>query len=131
MLGAARELLGKDFDQCETVVGDAARLPYTDDFADLVVCFRFLQSIIPFRVVVKVLKEFHRVTRTYALLEMKVRHNDLRNSSFPGPNRAIRDSLKLDDIRALLDDAGFEIVNVLPISRRKTHALSAFLCRKR
>ncbi len=131
MLRAAGELLEKDFEKCETVVGDAAQLPYEDNFADLVVCFRFLQSIIPFSTVKAVLKEFHRVTRSRALLELKVRHDRLKDADPPKEDRSIRDTLKMDDIRRLLGDAGFEIEEVIPVSRRKTHVLAAFACRKK
>ncbi len=131
MLGAARELLGEDFEKCETVVGDAAQLPYEDNFADLVVCFRFLQSIIPYKTVKTVLREFHRVTRSQALLELKVRHDSLKNVRSPGEDRSIRDTMKMEDIRSLLENAGFEIEDAIPVSRRKTHVLTAFVCRKK
>ncbi len=131
MLGAAREILGEDFKKCETVAGDAAQLPFEDNFFDLVVCFRFLQSIIPYRVVKTVLKELHRVTRSQALLELKVRHESLKDARHPKENKSIRDTLKLRDIKMLLGKSGFEIAEIIPISQRKTHVLTAFVCRKK
>lgn len=129
MLGAARELLGDDFQRCQTTVGDAAKLPYEDKAFDLVVCFRFLQSIVPYAVVRKSLMELGRVCKSHALLELKVRHDHMKDVAAPKDNKSIRDAFKRADIERLLNGHGFEIVEEIPISRRKTHTLTAFACK--
>ncbi len=131
MLEAARELLGQDYDKCKSVVvGDAANLPYENCSVDVVVCFRFLQSIIPLGLVRKVLKEIHRVMRVQAILEVKIRHEYAKDLPLPPENKAMRDALKLDALNQLMKEAGLKVVDVLPIEDRKTHQLAAFVCEK-
>ncbi len=129
MLEAASQLLGDDYGRCESVVvGDAASLPHADQSVDLVVCFRFLQSIVPLGVVRKVLKEIRRVIKTQAILELKIRHADAKELPMPPEHKAMRDSLKLDALKQLMDEAGLKVVDILPIEERKTHQLAAFVC---
>lgn len=131
MFRAAKELLGADYEKCQNIVGDAADLPYADNHFDLIVCFRFLQSIVPFAVAKKVLKEFNRVTRSMAILELKVRHETSRDLPLPKDHVAMRDSLKKRDVALLLDNAGFHITGMIPVSHRRTHVLTAVLCEKK
>lgn len=69
MLSTAKGLREDLVKQCRLDIGDARKLPYENDFFDIVLSFRFLDGTISFKDQKKVLSEFVRVSRKYLILE--------------------------------------------------------------
>lgn len=129
MFNAARKELGPALDQCDLRVGNATSLPFEDRSMDLIVCFRFLQNIIPLADVRTCLSEFARVADC-ALLEFEVRNENAAPTEMaPDPGRPIRDKLTDRELRALLSDHGLEVVRRYKIIARETKTYCAYLCR--
>lgn len=114
MLSAAQRALGEDYASCDVRVGDARTLPYADDSFDLVVSFRFLQTMIGTAETPMVLGELRRVTRSHAILELKVRKEHV-----PKPTRTATEPMTFQlcagEINELLNDAGFTVREVAVI----------------
>jgi SAM-dependent methyltransferase len=130
MLQSAKKNLKEDYDKCHLSIGTAENLPFEDNAFDLVVCFRFLQAIIPFGMVKNVLPELSRVTKSYAILELNIRKDKKLFGLPPRNHQAMRGSLKRAKIEALLNNSGFRILKIYPISERKSNVVSAVLCEK-
>ena len=130
MLLVAKQTLGDDYLLCDLRVGDARSLPYGDDSFDLVVSFRFLQTQIKTTETPKVLRELQRVTRSHAILELKVRNDDVLR-----PRRSGREPMTAQlceqEIHKLLGKTGFAVRHVEIIGPyRDVGRKCAYLCEK-
>ena len=70
MISTAQKILGSDFDGIDARVGDAAALPFKDKEFDLLVSTRFLRDIVVFSVAKDILREFARITKKYAIIQL-------------------------------------------------------------
>lgn len=71
MVDAARTALGDEaYYDCFVCVGDAAKLRYPNGAFDLLVSTRFLRDIVTFGMAKQMLKEFARVTRRWAIIQL-------------------------------------------------------------
>jgi ubiquinone/menaquinone biosynthesis C-methylase UbiE len=72
MIGAAKEALEDSFNKCEIRIGDATeKLPYDDNFFDLVVCLRFLKFF-PYNTAKEIITEIYRVTKSRVIILINV-----------------------------------------------------------
>jgi len=115
MINTAKDILGEDFEGINAITGDAANLPYGDDQFDLVVSTRFLRDIVTFKVAKKVLAEFARVTKKYAIIQLG---QSLSDNKAPDENGTMGGALSEQDIAQLLDQHGFKI-----LEKRLVHSL--------
>ena len=107
MILTAQNILGSDFDGIDTRVGDAASLPFKDKEFDLLVSTRFLRDIVTFSVAKEILREFARITKKYAIIQLG--HN--RKTGFvPDENSPMGGWLSEKDLTKLLNSYGFEVV---------------------
>lgn len=115
MIRAARDARGEAMDGYDIRVGDARRLPWPDDTFDLVVCYRFIPSIISVGASRVVLGEIARVCRGTALLDLAI-----RDPSAPQRTRRVRSSesagvlLYEDEVREMLAKAGLTVEKIIP-----------------
>lgn len=130
MLALARKSLGDKYYMCNVQMGDAIRLPYQDNFFDLVVCVRFLSHVVSFSVAKAVLGEIWRVTRSHALLQFRVRREDVPSTRPPRPFEAMGDRLSQDALVRLLNVYPFVVETIRPLERRNTYYRAVFLCSK-
>lgn len=131
MLEVARQALDSRADKCAITIGDATRLPYRSEAFDVVVCFRFLSSIICYRDAKTVLAELCRVTRGYAILEFHWSQNSVRRWRAPGAAEAMGSQLFFPEIVALLREHGFAVVKVSDAFKETPRSSTrAILCRK-
>lgn len=135
MIGAARRVLGEAFESCEIRTGDARALPYADDSFDVVVSFRFLQTMVGTAETPIVLRELHRVSRATSILELKVRKDHVPRPS-RRPEEPMTFQLSDAEIRELLDDVGFVVRDMVVIAPpdskyRELATKCAYLCEKR
>ena len=114
MISTAKKILGADFTGVDARVGDAAALPFKDQEFDLLVSTRFLRDIVVYRVAKDILREFSRVTKQYAIIQLG--HN--RSEGFvPDEETPMGGVLSEKDTYKLLKDNGFEVLE-------KRHVLS-------
>ena len=107
MISTAQKTLGSDFDGIDARVGDAASLPFKDKEFDLLVSTRFLRDIVVFSVAKEILREFARVTKKYAIIQLG--HN--RKKGFtPHENSPMGGWLSEKELTKLLNGYGFEVV---------------------
>ncbi len=99
MLVAAKDALGDDYEHCTCVVGDAADLPYADGQFDMLVSTRFLRDIVTFGAAKKMLAEFARVTRKYAILQLG---HSFPKLGYPEDDDVMAGRLTKDQLKALL-----------------------------
>jgi len=74
---------GRGLENVSLQVGDARSVPYEDDYFDLTVSFRFLGYIPPLEDAVLILKEIHRVTNKWAILNLQARTDHLPKGDKP------------------------------------------------
>lgn len=113
MIRSARELRGAAMDGYDVRVGDARELPWADDSFDLIVCYRFLSSIISLGDQRIVLKELARVCAGSALLDIAIRDADAPARKRP-PKESERSGVELSEaeVVAMLNEAGFEVERI-------------------
>lgn len=70
MIAQAERLLGPAFRGCKTRTGSAMDLPYEDGAFDLLVSTRFLRDIVTYADARRALREFARVTRRFAIVQL-------------------------------------------------------------
>lgn len=106
------------------------KIPLPDNSVDLIICFRFLQWIIPFKDVKKTLKEFNRVSKKYCLIELSVGKHENRNTSI-NDNLTMWDNLNFDEISLLLLENGFRVEEYQFLSDDEENPnMYGFLCVK-
>ena len=127
MLDAARDALGDTYDKCTCVVGDAGELPYADVQFDLVVSTRFLRDIVTFGAARKILEEFSRVTRKYAILQLGHSFPDL---SYPEDDDVMAGRLTEEQVAALLSEYGFTVKEMRLVKDDGEGRISHILCEK-
>ena len=109
----------------------STKIPLYNNSVDIVVCFRFLQWIIPLKEVKATLIEFHRVTRKFCLIELSVGRHRKRNKSL-NENLTMWDNFNLDEITLLLREVGFEIKDFeFLYDDEENPNMYGFLCLKR
>ena len=128
MLRAAREIYGAALEGATLEVGDATALKYADKAFDLVVSVRFLQNIIPYRMVKLALKEMARVTRFWGILEFEVRKHDAVDVGLPGEDDPLRGLMYQHQIDEMLEQAGFRTKDVTPVYDNGASNYCILLC---
>jgi ubiquinone/menaquinone biosynthesis C-methylase UbiE len=114
MIAAAQTALGDRFEGLDVRVGDAGALPFADKSFDLLVSTRFLRDIVVFSDAKKILREFARVTKTYAIIQLG--HH--RHEGFePSDDVPMGGWLSAEAVSDLLAENGFRIIE-------KRHVLS-------
>ena len=88
------------------IKGKATVLPFPESEFDVVVCFRFLQSIVSFGDANRVIAEIARVTKRYAVLHLDVRPEDMPEEPFPKLRETMRGKLTWLQIEDLLRSHG-------------------------
>lgn len=136
-LDASEEMLAESNNQAialglypTLVKGDAKKMMFSDNSFDLVVCFRFLHSIISLGAAREVLREFARVTRKYVLLEIGIRDSSTPRRFTPSEKAAMRDKLSNEEVSLLLRDSGLSILRVFGPFEERNKAQYALLCEK-
>ena len=84
------------------IKGKATALPFPDSQFDVVVCFRFLQSIVSFGDTQRVIAEIARVSRRFAVLHLDVKPENLPEGSYPKLRETMRGNLTWQQIEDLL-----------------------------
>ncbi|MGB0966705.1 MAG: class I SAM-dependent methyltransferase [Halocynthiibacter sp.] len=129
MISTAKKILGEDFTGVDARVGDAAALPFKDQEFDLLVSTRFLRDIVVYSVAKKILREFSRVTKQYAIIQLG--HN--REEGFiPDEDTPMGGSLSEKDTYKLLKDNRFEVIEKRLVLRHDEEGTDIyhFLCKK-
>lgn len=131
MLQIAGERLGTPSPETSRVVrADARKLPFTSDAFDVVVCFRFLQSIVSFVDARSVLAELSRVSRSWAILHLNVNPSDSQGQLPPESQQPMKGRLTMTEISELLAENNFVVENFLgPLPNPEKNEY-VFLCRK-
>lgn len=132
MLNEARQAAAEIGLEADLTEGDARHLPYQRGSFDLVVCFRFLQSIIPLRDARLVIDELTRVTRRYALLELDFNYDNsppLRRFTV-SEKATMRDRLSEEEVRAMLLEAGLRVTRIYGPFKESSRSQYGFLCEK-
>lgn len=131
MVAAAIAKRPEAADRCDVTIGDARSLPYEDNSVDLVMCFRFLSEIISFEDAKTVIREIHRVTRKDAILDLGHRDTSLvAKRRPPRPEDRMGVSLDEQEVRAMLRELGFEVVEVRNAYKSGDGHRACFHCRK-
>lgn len=106
------------------------QIPLPDNSVDLIVCFRFLQWIIPFKDVRKTLIEFNRVTKKYCLIELSVGKHETSHKPI-NENLTMWDNLNFEEISLLLLETGFRVEEYKFLSDDEENPnMHGFLCVK-
>src|SRR5690606_33745200 len=106
-------------------------LPYPNDSVDLVVSFRFLDTIVSFGDAKKALAEFARVTKDKAILEISVRKESFARPRLPRDDEVMGGLLYPKELEELLAGVGLRIVRRSELIKDtgKWH-MHAYLCEK-
>jgi ubiquinone/menaquinone biosynthesis C-methylase UbiE len=129
MISTAKSILGDAFKGVDARVGDAAALPFGNEEFDLLVSTRFLRDIVTYSVAKDVLKEFSRITKKYAIIQLG---QNFESGFAPNENSTMGGSLSEKAIHKLLLDNKFKV-----IEKRLVHSLEQdnseiyhYLCEK-
>lgn len=115
MIAQSKEELGAEtYGKCHLEVGYSTELPYEDKQFDLVVSSRFLRDIIHFGPGKKTLREFARVTKSYAIIQMGQQIDP--TDDYPKDNERMGSRLTGAEIEALLDETGFVLKDKTRVS---------------
>lgn len=106
MIGEARKLRGQEISKCDMRVGSAMDLPFEDKQFDVLVSVRFLSEIVTFADARKALREFSRVSRSWAVLQLSETNEG--NGRLPEESAAMRDLMEPTQVDALLLGHGFK-----------------------
>lgn len=115
MIQAARDARGEAMAGYDVRVGDARELPWPDDTFDLVVCYRFIPSIISVADARIVLRELARVSRDSVIVDMGI-----RDAAAPARTKPVSEKERAavlmteDEVRAMFVEAGLEVVSIIP-----------------
>ncbi len=134
MFASAREVIaaeGFDPDVARMDVGDARALPYDDASFDLVVCVRFLQSVVALGDVPTILAELRRVCRDGgdAVIQLRVPATAERIDEVKRPSERMEHQCDADDQDLLLAAAGFGLVEDLREGSAEDGWLRTVRCR--
>lgn len=140
MIKAAKNSLGTSFDSCSVQTGDALTLPFEDNSFDLVVSFRFIPHIISYDQALVALKEFHRVTSRFAIVQLGEREPGEYRRRLPKGHEKMESWLYPAEVEELLQGIGFEILEkTQPLHAATTTTMKyaknigdwrGYLCRK-
>ena len=108
----------------------STKINLPDNSVDVIVCFRFLQWIISIADVKKTLKEFHRVSRKFCLLEFCVGDEPSKIETLDH-NLTLWNKLNYENLEILLKSHGFKIINSEVLGNDEENPnLTGFLCEK-
>ncbi|MEM6594668.1 MAG: class I SAM-dependent methyltransferase [Pseudomonadota bacterium] len=112
MLAAAETELGPAFADCQTQTGSAMALPFKDQSFDLVSSVRFIRDIINKPDALQAMREFARVTRRYAIIQLG-EHSSEGASSHRELSDAtpLHSQLSAAGNAAMLAEIGFSIID--------------------
>jgi ubiquinone/menaquinone biosynthesis C-methylase UbiE len=130
MLAIAAQELGDEFEKCTIHLGDAARLPYSDNYFDLVVSFRFLSHVVSYWKAKRILRELGRVSAAELILQFRIRHEYCEPIRDPFPWEPMADRLRLAQITKLLQGFRLKVLEVERLEERSTYYRGVLLCRK-
>lgn len=108
------------------VLGHSDSLPFENESFDVVVCFRFLQSIVDFETASNSISEFARVSSKFVLLHIDVGADSTNLISEISPRETMRGKLGWEQMVELLDSSGLKIVEALgpmPSEARNEHVI--------
>ena len=108
--------------------GKATALPFPDSQFDVVVCFRFLQSIVSFGDAQRVIAEIARVSRRFAVLHLDVRPEELPEGPHPTLRETMRGKLTWGQIEDLLLAEGLHVKKKLGPTPHKSKNEFVVLC---
>jgi SAM-dependent methyltransferase len=100
---------GVDPQEVQLDVGDARALPYPDASFDLVLCVRFLQSVLALEDVPPVLRELRRVARTAVIVQLRDPDPGLAIPARKVPTERMEHQCAAVDADLLLAAAGLHI----------------------
>jgi ubiquinone/menaquinone biosynthesis C-methylase UbiE len=113
------------------VRGDSTRIDFPANTFDLVVCFRFLQSILPFDEAKKSILEFARVTRKLVLLHLEIAlRSDTSSTEFPDDQVTMGARFSEEELRNFLSDCGLQMEEVYELNLQDSSMSAAVLCSK-
>lgn len=130
MLAQARLVADKLELKVSLTEGDARRLPFEDGAFDLVVCFRFLQSIVVLSDARTVIREIARVTRSFALLELDFDDDQSVRKVTPSEKATMRNRLDRNQVETLLIECGLKVSRTYGPFRELEKSQYGFLCEK-
>lgn len=131
MIAAAGKELGAQFEKCTVKVGDATQLPYPDASFDLVVSFRFLDTILSFGDTKKALAEFARVTKSRAILEISVRKESFARPRMPREDEVMGGLLYPRELEELLATFKLRVIKKSDVIKDTGEwHMHAYLCEK-
>ena len=106
----SRTLNGKNKGEPFLVRGRSDELPFENGSFDVVVCFRFLQSIVDFETARGSLLEFSRVSRNFVVIHIDVAETSSKSASDISPRETMRGKLAWEQIEELLHSSGLKII---------------------
>lgn len=109
--------------------GDAKNMPFPDDSFDIVVCFRFLQTIVNFGEAKEVIEEIQRVSSRYALIELDLRRDGVFRRIYPSDGATMRDRLYKEEAIQMLASKNLRVLEILGPFKAEEHHFG-FLCEK-
>jgi ubiquinone/menaquinone biosynthesis C-methylase UbiE len=131
MIAAAEKELGPQFSNVAAKVGDATNLQYPDGAFDLVVSFRFLDTILSFGDAKKALAEFSRVTKSKAILELSVRKESFARPRLPREDEVMGGLLYPKELEELLATVRLRVVKKSEVIKDTGDwHMHAYLCEK-
>lgn len=130
MLSEARHLATSIGLNPTLVSGDAKKTNFLDASFDLVVCFRFLHSIIALGEAREVIRELARVSRKYALIELGFRESAEPRRFRPSEKAAMRDKLSKEEVIVMLRDSGLSVLKIFGPFQEGGKSQYAFLCER-
>jgi len=130
MLNTASKILGDDYNKCSVKTGSAMDLDYDDGQFDLLVSTRFIRDIIVAEDARRALKEFARITRKLAIIQLG--QNTNKKSDPIDPQVILESRLNAEDNIQLLKDCGFKVVEtrLVKVDPEINSEIYHFLCEK-
>lgn len=128
MLQVARErALAPEYKRVPFLVtGKANNLPFPTNSFDVVVCFRFLQSIVDFRTAKEALTEFSRVSASFVVIHIDVGLGSATTPPKLKPKETMRGKLNWSQTKEFLASCDLEIVKrigPMPSPGKNEHVL--------
>lgn len=130
MIDQAKAKLKKREERVEIQKGSALNLPYEDGSFDLVMSIRFLSHVISLKDATVALKELSRVSKKWALLQLRIATKRSRNNPVDY-NAIMGDQLTRNEVIKWLGEAGLDVVDIMKIDSRETYYRAIALCSKK